>query len=211
MYQWISRGRGLIVVSAIAALSILATGAEAGNGHGKKKWKKHKSRHVYSERWRAPRTVVVERRVVRSAPVYAACAPRYVSYRSPRVVVVRPAPYVRVGARIGAVDIAAIFGPRRQYSRYDYGCNFCDAHFASFATYERHVHGCDHRPRNVTIQARVWDDGGYDEWCDGHDGRYDDRWRGGYDDHDDDRYDDRDDDRYDDRYSRRDDGWYDGR
>ena len=180
---------GLVLISAIAALAILATGADAGYGHGHKKKKHRRYSHDvrYEQRWREPRHVVVSRpvRVVRAQPVYAACPPRYVAYRSPRVVVVRPAPYVRVGARIGSVNIGAIFGPRRQYRDYEYGCNFCEARFASFNSYDSHVHSCDHRPRNVHIQAEVWDEGGYREWCD-HDRVY---GRGEYDDDDyDDRY-----------------------
>jgi hypothetical protein len=158
---------GLIALTAVAVLSILATGADAGNGHGRRKWKHRRSYDGvrYEQRWREPRAVVVSRpvRVVHAAPVYAACPPRYVSYRSPRVVVVRPAPYVRVGARIGSVHIGAIFGGRR-HADYDYGCNFCDARFNAFSAYDSHVHGCAHRPRNVRIEARVWDDAGYGEW-----------------------------------------------
>lgn len=202
----ISSRLGLFALTALAALSILATAADAGNDRGRGH-KKHKHRHgsdvCYVEHWREARHVVVRpARRVHAVPVYAACEPRYVSYRSPRVIVVRPAPYVRVGARIGSVDIGAVFGGRRQYSHYDYGCNFCESRYSSFSAYETHVQRCSHRPRNVVIQARVWDDAGYGEWrgrdaCDQGRGYGDRR----YDDRDyDDRYDDRDDD---DRYDRR--------
>ena len=179
-------GRVLVALVAVSALSLSGTVAEAGNGHGHGKSRhKHKVKHAryvsYDEC--GPREVVVVDRpayVVRQAPVYEACAPRYVSSYSPRVVVVRPAPYVSVGARIGSVDIAAVFGPRRQYAQYEYGCNFCEAHFSTFAAYDVHVHGCDYRPHDVRIQARVWDDEGYGEWR-GRDDRYyeeDDRYDG---------------------------------
>jgi hypothetical protein len=198
------RGFALVALTAVVALSLVASAADAaGPGRGRSKHKrKHKRHHervvVRHERWREPRHVVVSRpvRVVRAEPAWAACPPRYVSYRPQRVVVVRPAPYVRVGGRIGSVNISAIFGPRRQYSDYEYGCNFCEAHFGSFAAYDSHVHGCSHRPQDVRIQARHWDDAGYDEW-DGRDAcstdrRYaDGRW-------DDERYDRRDDDWYED-------------
>jgi hypothetical protein len=191
--------RGLVAIAALAALSIFATAADAGNGHGHGKRKKNKHRQVrWEQRWEKPRHVVIRR----PSRVYVAHAPRYVTYRPQRVVVVRPEPFVRVGGRIGSVHIGAIFGPRRQYSHYDYGCNFCDARFESFSRYDSHVHGCSHRPRNVVIQARVWDDAGYEEWC-----STNQRDAGGYydDARYDDRYDARYDDRYDDRYDRRDD------
>jgi len=90
-----------------------------------------------------------------------ACAPRYVVYRPSRVLVVRPTPYVRVGTHIGPVDISAIFGPNRYASRYEYGCNFCDAHFRSFDGYENHVEQCDDRPSNVHLEVHAWGDNGY--------------------------------------------------
>ena len=193
-----SFGRVLVALVAVSALSLSGTVAEAGNGHGHGKHKhKHKNKHARYVRYEAPRQVVVVERpvhVVRHAPVYTACEPRYVSYYSPRAVVVRPAPYVQVGARIGSVDIAAVFGSRPRYADYDYGCNFCEAHFNTYQAYDVHVHGCDYRPRDVQIQARMWDDQGYGEWrgrnaCspryaegygrgydDGYDRRYDDGW-----------------------------------
>lgn len=207
MHKRIASSRfGLVALSALAALSILATSADAGNGRG---YKKHKHRGhdcsdvCYVERWREPRHVVVARpaRRVYAAPVYAACAPRYVSYRSPRAIVVRPAPYVRVGARIGSVDIGAVFGGRSQYSNYEYGCNFCESRYSSFSAYDSHVQSCSYRPRNVQIQARVWDDAGYGEW-EGRDASSQDRRYSDSRYEEDDRYDRRydDDDRYDRRY-----------
>lgn len=164
-------GRLLVALVAVSALSLAGTAAEAGNGHGHGKWKhkhKHKKvKHVRYERYEPREVVVVERPVyVRRAPVYQACAPRYVQYVSPRYAVVRPTPYVQVGARIGSVDISAVFGPERRYRSYEYGCNFCSAHFSSFRSYDRHVHGCGHRPRGVEIVARAWDHDGYGEWRD---------------------------------------------
>jgi hypothetical protein len=200
---------GLLAVTALTALSLLATGVDAGpgngkghgRGHGKHKNKgKHRVERVrHEKRWREPRRVaVVERRVH-----HVVRQPRYVTYRSPRVVVVRPTPYVRVGGRIGSVHIGAIFGPRRHYDRYEYGCNFCDSHFASYSSYDSHVHGCAYRPHGVTIQARAWDDGGYRDWegrdeCDrvGYRSEWDD----------DDRY-VRGDDRYDDEGYYEDEGY----
>ncbi len=174
---------GLLALSTIAALSILATSASAGHGRGNG-WGNRRGGHC-----RPSGRVVVREPVYAPTRVYAACAPRYVTYRPQRVVVVRPAPYVRVGGRFGSVDISAIFGQRRHYDAYEYGCNFCDAHFASYGAYERHVHSCSYRPANYRIQCRNWDDAGYDEY---RAGRYDDRRYGdgrGYDSNDG-RYDD---------------------
>lgn len=207
---------GLLAVTALTVLSLIATAAAAdpgnsrGRGHGKNKKSKHRVERVRvrhddrvrvrtTERWRSSRRpVVVERRVH-----HVVRQPRYVSYRAPRVIVVRPTPYVRVGGRIGSVHIGAIFGPRRHYDRYEYGCNFCDSHFGSYASYDSHVHGCAYRPHGVTIQARAWDDGGYRDWegrdeCDrvGYRSEWDD----------DDRY-VRGDDRYDDEGYYEDEGY----
>jgi hypothetical protein len=182
-------GRSLVALSIVAALTLSGTVAEAGRGHGNG----HK-KHKHKARYRTERVVYVERH----APVVIAQPVRYVSYVEPRVVVVRPTPYVHVGARIGRVSIGAVFGPRATYSDYDYGCNFCDAHYNTFASYDAHVHNCGYRPQNVQIVARGWDDQGYGEWS-GRDPyacrgavRYDDGYR----------YDDRYEDvRYDDRYA----------
>jgi len=193
-----SFGRVLVALVAVSALSLSGTVAEAGNGHGHGKHKnKHKNKHARYVRYEEPRQVVVVERpvhVVHHAPVYTSCEPRYVSYYSPRAVVVRPAPYVQVGARIGSVDIAAVFGSRPRYVDYDYGCNFCEAHFNTYQAYDVHVHGCDYRPRDVQIQARMWDDQGYGEWrgrnaCSP---RYAEGYGRGYDDGYDRRYDDDD-------------------
>ncbi len=172
-------GRSLVALAIVAALSLPGTVAQAdrghGHGHGKHKHKHARYREVH---------VVSPARVVFAAPA------RYVTYAEPRVVVVRPTPYVHVGARIGRVSIGAVFGPQPQYARYEYGCNFCDAHYSSFAAYDAHVHGCSHRPREVQIVARGWDDQGYGEWV----GRDPYAYRGGarYDDvrYEDVRYDD---------------------
>ena len=193
-----SFGRVLVALVAVSALSLSGTVAEAGNGHGHGRHKnKHKNKHARYVRYEESRQVVVVERpvhVVHHAPVYTACEPRYVSYYSPRAVVVRPAPYVQVGARIGSVDIAAVFGSRPRYVDYDYGCNFCEAHFNTYQAYDVHVHGCDYRPRDVQIQARMWDDQGYGEWrgrnaCSP---RYAEGYGRGYDDGYDRRYDDDD-------------------
>jgi hypothetical protein len=130
-------------------------------------------------------------------PRFVACAPRFVSYRPNRIVIVRPAPYVRIGGVFGAVGISAILGPQRVYSDYDYGCNFCDAHFSSYGSYEDHVLNCPYRPADVQIQCRNWDDQGYNDYRSSRDDdpgyRANDRYedRGDADDRDDDRdYDD---------------------
>jgi hypothetical protein len=136
--------------------------------------------------YRQPQRVYVRSapRVIYAQPAYTACAPRYVTYRPRQVVLVRPAPYVRVGVRVGCVDIGAIFGPHRRYSNYDYGCNFCDAHFSSYGAYESHVQSCQYRPSNCRIQCEDWDNAGYDDYrasCErGNATRYDERDRGEY-------------------------------
>jgi len=192
----------------LAALSVCVTAASADSWHGKGRGKKHKRYVAYY-----PQQVVYRSRpvYVQPAPVYVqpapvvyrACAPRYVTYYPEQVAVVRPTPFVRVGAQIGAVSISALFGGHRQY---DYGCNFCDAHFSSYGAYENHVHNCAYRPSNVRIECRQWDDDGYAQWngrspsnCQ----RSNDRSYGYNDDqgYDDRRYDNNDDDQ----------GYYDGR
>ena len=180
---------GMIVVAAVAACVLLAAPAFAGNGHGhghgRYKHKKHKRVHAYY----APQPVYVQ-----PAPVvYQACAPRYVVYRPQHVAVVRPAPYVHIGARIGAVDINAVLGGGQGWSDYDYGCNFCEAHYSSYGGWENHVRACDYRPANTRIECRRWDRDGYAEWRsrDSRYDRYDDRR------YEDERYEN---ERYDDRY-----------
>ena len=166
---------GMIAVALVAVCVLLASPAFAGNGrghgHGRYKHKKHKhsycapQQHVYY----APQPVYYAPQPV----VYQACAPRYVVYRPQHVAVVRPAPYVHVGARIGAVDISAVFGGNQGWSDYDYGCNFCEAHYSSYGGWENHVHNCAYRPANTRIECRRWDRDGYAEW---RESRYDDRY-----------------------------------
>ena len=158
---------------AVAACLVIASPAFAGNGnghgrgHGRGHAKKHHAcaprQQVYYQPQRvyyAPQPVYVQ-----PAPVvYQACAPRYVVYRPQHVAVVRPTPYVHIGARIGAVDINAVFGGDQGWSDYDYGCNFCEAHFSSYGGWENHVHDCAYRPANTRIECRRWDRDGYAEW-----------------------------------------------
>ena len=129
-----------------------------GNGHGRGNAYGHRRGCdvAYAPYCAAPRQVAY-------APVYAAppCAPRYVVYRPQRVLVVQPTPYIQVGTHIGPVDISAVFGPNRYASRYEYGCNFCDAHFSSFGAYENHVEHCGYAPSNVHIEVHAWGDNGY--------------------------------------------------
>jgi hypothetical protein len=129
-----------------ATLMTLAPAAFADHGHGRG--------HAYGHRRYYP-VACAPQPVYYAAP---ACAPRYVVYRPARVLVVRPAPYVQVGTRIGPVDISAIFG---SHQRYEYGCNFCDAHFSTFGAYEDHVEHCGYAPSNVHIQVQAWGDNGY--------------------------------------------------
>ena len=155
----------------LAALSLCVTAASAdswhgrGHGHGKKNKRYvayepvYRSRAVYVQP--APVCVQPAPVYVQAAPVYQACAPRYVTYYPEQVAVVRPTPFVHIGAQLGAVSISALFGGHRQY---DYGCNFCDAHFSSYGAYENHVHNCAYRPSNVRIECRQWDDDGYAQW-----------------------------------------------
>ena len=182
---------------ALAACLVLASPAFAGHGNGKGhgRYKKHKHasycaprQHAYYAPVYAPQPVYVQ-----PAPVvYRACAPRYVVYQPQHVAVVRPTPYVHVGARIGAVDISAVFGGGGGWSNYDYGCNFCEAHFSSYGGWENHVHNCAYRPADTRIECRRWDRDGYAQWRSRgyEDEPYDDRR------YDDERYDDRYDDRY---------------
>jgi hypothetical protein len=175
-----------IALAAAAALLTLAPAAFADHDHG----------HGRGNAWGHRRYRAYYAQPVYAVPPPAPCAPRYVVYRPQRVLVVRPAPYVRIGGHFGQVDISAIFGPRRSYATYDYGCNFCDAHFGSFEAYENHVEHCPYRPANVRIDVRAWGDGGAGDYR-GYD-RND--YRNDY------RSDDRNDDRNDDRgYNRGDD------
>ena len=178
---------GMIAAAAclvIASPAFAGHGNGNGNGHGHGRGHK---KHYASRSYCAPRQYAYyapQPVYVQPAPVvYEACAPRYVVYRPQHVAVVRPAPFVHVGARIGAVDISAVFGNGGGWSSYDYGCNFCDAHFSSYGGWENHVHNCAYRPANVRIECRHWDRDGYAQYRDSR--RYDDR-----------QYDDRQDDRY---------------
>ncbi|MEP7028161.1 MAG: hypothetical protein ABI960_06160 [Candidatus Eisenbacteria bacterium] len=164
-----SKQLSTLALAAVAALLLLAPPAFAGRGHGRGHGHgKYDRRIVFVP---APRAYYA-----RPDFAPAPCEPRYVTYRPSRVLIVRPAPFVRIGGRVGAVDISAVFGPRRQYANYEYGCNFCDAHYATYRGYSNHVVGCSHRPADVRIQARAWGDGGYG------DARYN---ASGYDDEDD--------------------------
>jgi hypothetical protein len=195
---------GILVV---AALSLCTTAAFAGHGRG------HAYGHYKNKRYveSCPQPVYVQSAPVYVQPapvVYRACAPRYVTYYPQQVMVVRPTPFVQVGARFGSITIGAVFGG---HQRYQYGCNFCDAHFSSYGAYENHVHNCAYRPANTRIECRQWDDQGYSQWqgrspssCRRSNDRYYEEDDRGY--SQDDRYDDR-------RYDNQDDqgGYYDGR
>jgi hypothetical protein len=176
----------------LAAGLVLATPAFAGhgNGHGHGHGRGHdKHSSCGSQAYYAPQPVyyapqpVYYARPVYAQPAYRACAPRYVVYEPQHVAVVRPTPFVHIGARIGAVDINAVFGNGGGWSNYDYGCNFCDAHFSTYGGWENHVHNCAYRPANTRIECRRWDRDGYSQWRDSR--GYDDRQ------YDDQRYDDR--------------------
>jgi len=190
------------------ALCASAASADPGHGRGHGQWKHQRYREVYVQS--APVYVQPAPVYVQAPPpvVYRECAPRYVTYYPQRVMVVRPTPFVRVGAQFGSVSISAVLGG---HQRYDYGCNFCDAHFSSYGAYENHVHNCAYRPANTRIECRQWDDQGYSQWQ----GRSPSSCRRGddrdYGYNDDRRYDD--DQRYDDRRYDDDDqgGYYDGR
>ena len=118
-------------------------------------------------------------RPVYRRPAYVRPAYRYVVYRPHRVLIVRPAPLVRIGARIGRVNVSAIFGSHARYDSYLYGCNFCDARFDSYDAYARHVRSCEDRPADVRVVLERWTPSNCDdpEWCadpgDGYDNGYD--------------------------------------
>jgi hypothetical protein len=211
--------------SAPAALAGHGNGRGNGRGHNKEYGRgAYRGGGYTAQRWRTPQRVYAQRptyyrqsprisanvRIYSGGsyggsyyqPTYVRCAPRYVTYRPQRVVIVRPAPYVRIGGVFGSVGISAVFGPRRHYSSYDYGCNFCDAHFSSYGAYESHVQSCAYRPADVRIQCQNWDDQGYNDYRSS--GDYDEGYDQGYRSNDDDNgyrgndgYDDRGDD-YDD-------------
>ncbi len=151
-------------------------GSYGGGGYGGRVYVRSAPRVVYAQPQR----------------VYVRCAPRYVSYRPHRVIIVRPAPYARVGINFGRIGISAILG--HGWNDCDYGCNFCDAHFSSYGSYSAHVQSCAYRPRDCDIQCRPWDNAGYQEWRGNDDGQCEDRY--GYD--NDDRGDYRSNDGYDD-------------
>jgi len=145
----IDRSTRTITTLALALGLLTLASAAFAHGHGRG--------HAYGHRGYY-RVACAPRPVYYAAP---ACEPRSVVYRPSRVLIVRPTPYVTVGTRIGPVDISAIFGPNRYASRYEYGCNFCDAHFRSFDGYENHVEQCEHRPSNVHLEVHAWGDNGY--------------------------------------------------
>lgn len=83
--------------------------------------------------------------------------------------VIRPVRYFGgVSATIGGLRLHARFHDHDGW----YGCNFCDARFADYRGYHRHVLRCDDRPHGYRFEVRDWD---HDDWCDD-DCRYDHRW-----------------------------------
>src|SRR5262245_43571638 len=111
---------------ALAALALGTTAAYAGHGngnaYGRYKHQRYRAYYVPQQVYYAPAPVYY----APPPPVYQACAPRYVTYYPQRVAVVYPTPYVQIGAHFGAVSISALFGG---HGNYQYGCNFCNAHF----------------------------------------------------------------------------------
>ncbi len=67
--------------------------------------------------------------------------------------------YVGVGVAIGGVRVGARFHDHDGW----YGCNFCDARFGDFHSYERHVLRCDDRPDGYRFEIRDWDEDWDDE------------------------------------------------
>ncbi|HET7904079.1 MAG TPA: hypothetical protein VFM17_05920 [Candidatus Eisenbacteria bacterium] len=95
---------------------------------------------------------------------------RPVFFESQHLCVVRPVRYfVGASAAIGGVRLHARF-----HDDVRYGCNFCDARFADYRGYRRHVVRCDDRPHGYRFEVRDWED----DWCDDdceydHHGRHD--------------------------------------
>jgi hypothetical protein len=100
-------------------------------------------------------------------PVYGwryYCAPSY--YYPRHIIYVRPVRFF-ISARIGGVHVHA-----GNYGYDDdsdiYGCNFCDAQFSSFDSYERHMAHCPYAPRGYRVIVSDWDHGQWsdDQWQD---------------------------------------------
>ena len=135
----------------------------------------------YNRNPRFRRDVVVIRdgyrgRSYRAQRVYV----RPVYFQRRHLVVVRPVRYF-VGAdfTIGGVRIGARFHDR---DRYVYGCNFCDARFATYGAYERHVHMCPDMPRGYRVDVSDWDDDWNDRaWDNNYQRGYEDGYDRGYD------------------------------
>lgn len=121
---------------------------------------------------------------------------RPVYFQRRHLVVVRPVRYF-VGAdfMIGGVRIGARV---HDHDRYVYGCNFCDARFATYNGYERHIHQCPDMPRGYRVDVSDWDD----DW---NDRAWDNNYQGGYEDGPDHGYDRGGD--YDDRNDNEDNHW----
>ena len=86
-----------------------------------------------------------------AAPVYY--YPRHVVY-------VRPMRFfVSASAVIGGVNVQASYADPGPV----YGCNFCDAQFHSFHSYEMHVAHCPDAPRGYQVVPRDWDSSQWDD------------------------------------------------
>jgi hypothetical protein len=84
-------------------------------------------------------------------------APTY--YYPTRVCYVRPLRFfISAGATIGGVNVHATYSDPYPL----YGCNFCDARFRSYHSYERHVGGCGHAPDGFRVVAHDWDHDDFD-------------------------------------------------
>jgi hypothetical protein len=144
-----------------------------GKGNAKKHRKarvrhRQNKRHAYQARpdysqvrftvVRAPRRVIV-RPVL--ADAFVIRGPRYVVVRPIPVWVhrpYRPTAAARISARLGRVIFAVTMADRSPH----HGCNFCDAHFASYWAWEAHVTGCARWRGPTRVIAVPWDEGDLD-------------------------------------------------
>jgi hypothetical protein len=164
----------------ILAAAVLAPGASEA-GHREHDWRKAKHRWRHAKRYDGVRYVPMRRSgVILVRPASEACF----VVRQKKAVVIRPVPYWSVpygngvNARLGIhgdqVDFDLAFRQRELL----YGCNFCDAHFPAYATWNHHVLVCRYRPP-VRVIVEPWEDDELVYFCQGARyscARYDDDW-----------------------------------
>lgn len=139
--------------------------------------RKHQPAPRYSRSWRGYRVYRDQVWVgpgwgYRGRPAYGwryYSPPRY--HYARRICYVSPLRFfISAGGTIGGVNFHTSYADPYPI----YGCNFCDARFRSFHSYERHVDGCGHAPHGYRVVAQDWDHDDFDGHGDGDWDRHDD-------------------------------------